>query len=98
MQSKTPSKQNTIQRGSVILEILKPIQFKIESIITGHISLCHGRNLWHQLKGVHVPKKTVEFFYNSLFPAKSWQDPASIDREEQNKKLPLLRIECTTSR
>ena len=29
---------------------------------------------------------TFEFFYNSSFPAKSWQDPASINREEQNKK------------
>ena len=28
-----------------------------------------------------------EFFYNSLFPAKSWQDPAGIDGEEQNKKV-----------
>ena len=34
------------------------------------------------------------FFYNSLFPAKSWQDPASIDREKQNiKNLPLLGID-----
>ena len=40
----------------------------------------------------------VLFFYNSLFPAKSWQDPASIDGEEQNKKLPPQGIELTTSR
>ena len=40
----------------------------------------------------------MEFFYNSLYPAKSWQDPANIDGEEQNKKLPLLGIELTTSR
>ena len=26
---------------------------------------------------------TLEFFYNSLFPAKSWQDTASIHREKQ---------------
>ena len=25
----------------------------------------------------------IEFFYKSLFHAKSWQDPASIDREKQ---------------
>ena len=30
--------------------------------------------------------KSFEFFYNSLLPAKSWQDPVSIDGEEQNKK------------
>ena len=30
---------------------------------------------------------SLEFFYNSLFPAKSWQDPAIIDGEEQNKKV-----------
>ena len=36
------------------------------------------------------PKRTrciIEFFYNSPFPAKSWQDHASIDREEQNKTI-----------
>ena len=27
------------------------------------------------------------FFYNSLFSAKSWQNPANIDWEEQNKKI-----------
>ena len=37
------------------------------------------------------------FCYNSLFSAKSCQNPASIDGEEQNKKLPLLGIELTTS-
>ena len=31
----------------------------------------------------------VEFFYNSLFSAKSRQNPASIHGEEQNKKFPL---------
>ena len=41
---------------------------------------------------------SVEFFYNSSFPAKSWQDPASIDGEEQNKKVALLGIELTTCR
>ena len=30
----------------------------------------------------------IEFFYNSLFSAKSWQNPASIDRQEQNKSCP----------
>ena len=29
-----------------------------------------------------------EFFYNPLFSAESWQNPASIDEAEQNKKLP----------
>ena len=29
----------------------------------------------------------IEFFYNSSFPAESWQDPASIDKEEHNKKV-----------
>ena len=33
----------------------------------------------------------IEFFYNSSFPVKSWQDPTSIDREEQNKKVVLTR-------
>ena len=41
---------------------------------------------------------SIEFFSNSSFPAKSWQDSASIDGEEQNKKLPLLGIEPSTSR
>ena len=27
-----------------------------------------------------------KFFYNSSFSAKSWQNPASIDRNEKNKK------------
>ena len=30
---------------------------------------------------------TVEFFYNSLFSAKSWQNPASIDGKEKIKKI-----------
>ena len=34
-----------------------------------------------------VLSNLFEFFYNSLFPAKLWQDPASIDGEEQNKKV-----------
>ena len=41
---------------------------------------------------------SFEFFYNLLFSAKSWQNPATIDGEEQNKKLPLVGIEPTTSR
>ena len=42
---------------------------------------------------------TLEFFQNSSFPAKSWQDPASIDGEQQKKKkVPPLGIESTTSR
>ena len=42
-------------------------------------------------------KCTLEFFYNSSFPAKSWQDPASI---EGKLKLPidLPGIEPTTCR
>ena len=36
-----------------------------------------------------VINQSIEFFYNSSFPAKSWQDPASIYGEEQNKKLPI---------
>ena len=40
---------------------------------------------------------SIEFFYNSPFSAKSWQNPASMDKEEQNKKLPLVDIEPTTS-
>ena len=32
--------------------------------------------------------ETIEFFYNSLFSAKSWQTPDSIEGEEQNKNLP----------
>ena len=30
---------------------------------------------------------SFEFFYNSLIPAKSWQDPASIDGQEKNKTV-----------
>ena len=41
---------------------------------------------------------TFEFFYNSLFSAKSLQNPASIDEEEQNKKMRIAGIEPTTSR
>ena len=33
------------------------------------------------------------FLHNSKFPAKSWQDPASIEGEGQNKKMSLPRIE-----
>ena len=31
--------------------------------------------------GLHLHKirNSIEFFYNSTFPGKSWQDPASID-------------------
>ena len=35
--------------------------------------------------------------YNSLFSAKSRQNPASIDGQEQNKKLPPVGTEPTTS-
>ena len=45
-----------------------------------------------------VAPKIFEFFCNLLFSAKSWRNPASIDGEEQNKKLPLVGIEPTTSR
>ena len=38
----------------------------------------------------------IEFFYNSLFLAKTWQNPTSIDGEEQNKKMPAVGIELTT--
>ena len=44
------------------------------------------------------PSKLIELFYNSSFPAKSWQDSAGIDIEQQNKKLPLLGIEPIASR
>ena len=40
---------------------------------------------------------TVEFFYNSSFSGKSWQNLASIDGEEQNITLPPVRIESKTS-
>ena len=42
--------------------------------------------------------KYSSFFYNSLFSTKSCQIPASIDAEEQNKKLPRLGIELIISR
>ena len=32
--------------------------------------------------------KTLKFFYNSLFSAKSWQNSASIDGKKQNKNCP----------
>ena len=38
-----------------------------------------------------------EFFHNSLFSAKSLQNPTSIDREEQNENMPSMGIEPTTS-
>ena len=44
----------------------------------------------HSLSG---KEEIFEFFFISLFSAKSWQNPASIDREEQNKKLPPVGIE-----
>ena len=31
---------------------------------------------------------TFEFFYNSLFSTKSWQNSASIDGKKQNKNCP----------
>ena len=37
---------------------------------------------YHHLRVVHP----IEFLHNTKFPAKSWQDPASIEGEEQNKK------------
>ena len=30
---------------------------------------------------------TIEFLHNSKFLAKSWQDPANIEGQEQNKKI-----------
>ena len=33
----------------------------------------------------------IEFLHNSKFPAKSWQDHASIEGEEQNKKIIYTR-------
>ena len=41
---------------------------------------------------------TVEFFYNSLFSAKSWQNPANINRVEENKKIASVETEPTTSK
>ena len=35
---------------------------------------------------------SIELVYNSLFSAKSWQNPTSIDEEERNKKLPQLGL------
>ena len=37
------------------------------------------------------------FFWKWLFYVKSWQNPASIDGEEQDKKLAPVGIEPTTS-
>ena len=51
-----------------------------------------------ETEGSNLHEYSIEFFYNPLFPAKSWLDPASIDGEEQNKKVALLGIEPTTSR
>ena len=44
---------------------------------------------WPWFGGVSFVARRVgfKFFYNSLFPVKSWQDPASIDGEEHNKKV-----------
>ena len=39
----------------------------------------------------------IEFFYNLSFSAKSWENPTSIDRKEQNKKMPLVGIEPITT-
>ena len=36
--------------------------------------------------------KIFEVFYNSSISAKFWQNPASIDGEEQNKKLPPVEL------
>ena len=36
---------------------------------------------------------TFEFFSTSYISAKFWQNPASIDEEEQHKKLPPVEIE-----
>ena len=50
--------------------------------------------------GIHVEVAYSSFSIIRYFLAKSWQNPASIDREEQNKKIspPQVRIESTTSR
>ena len=40
---------------------------------------------------------SFELFCNLSFSGKSRQNPASIDREEQNKKLPPVVIEPRTS-
>ena len=39
------------------------------------------------LFNISQTEKIIEFLHNSKFPAKSWQDPASIEGEEQNKKI-----------
>ena len=36
----------------------------------------------------HQQHGSIEFFYNSLFSAKSWQNSASIDGEKQKKNCP----------
>ena len=42
-------------------------------------------------------KNLLEFSYNSSISAKFWQNPTSIDSEEENKKLPPVGIEPRTS-
>ena len=37
---------------------------------------------------VKLHAHSIEFFYNSLFSAKSWQNSVSIDRKKQNKNCP----------
>ena len=60
----------------------------------------HIQKWWPQFFYSVEKKETlnlpIEFFYNS-FTAKPWQNPASNDGEEQNKKLSLVGIEPRTS-
>ena len=85
---------------------------KLKQNKSNYISRKHLWKVWLQVTDLTSKKRninwqtiernrgvtfTIEFFCNSLFSAKSWQNPASIDGEEQNKKLPLLDIEPMTS-
>ena len=52
---------------------------------------------WFRLSSINSVD-IIEFFYNSSISAKFWQNATRLDREDQNKKLPVIGIEPKTPR
>ena len=80
----------------------KTDEVNVTTLINCHLSLLRNfrqqltSTIWRRRTASHLP---FEFLHISKLPVKSWQDPASIEGEEQNKKkLSLPVIEPTTSR
>ena len=58
----------------------------------------HLINIWTFISSEYgKTKKILEVLHSSKFPAKSWQNPASIEGEEQNKKKIVPTWDWTTT-